>query len=753
MHRVQKILIAWYVVLLAMLPVGVVMGQVEGVLLEAPRDQLGLSGKARLGEWTPVRVSLENQGAEPRQIICRWLLNDADGDRVLAQRRVTLDALGKQDAWIYGPLPMKWRQNEPWVLQILNEDATEELARADARPPELLAPAQRMIGVAGSNSLGLEAYTTPNTSHEPITLVTGLSLTTLPDRWYGLSAIDTLIWTRNGGEPDDPLVSSATQQALREWVRRGGHLIVMLPAYGQSWTGSTMADLLPVNEDQISRIEGRPPSWLGAVRSQEVMNIDINVFDVVPGDGVDVIRRHNNKPVIVAKRFGFGRVTLFGLDMSDRRFTQMGLPNGPRRVWNDVFKWQAPVYEPARIKAEVNDGKMSRPDQRMRIPLGQFIPGRISMRGTAAPALLAAILLFGLYWFAAGPLSVIVLKKREAARHSWVLFSAVVLVFSVISWAGAWLMAPKRAAVSHFTILSAQADSPTVHAHSWLSVYIPKFANQMVEIDPDHPTARHTLASPGLATGLDDSGFLDPQTYEIDTATPRRANIPFRSTAKQLEADYLGRIDLPQTGLSEPLILPQGNLKVENFRPRGKLSHGLPGALRDVLLIYCPGDNKVPQVWPWRDPWEPKEVLDLDKFTASYPLVVSPKDPFYIKREWKREGWLGQIMANKPGQMLIDITGAEVMTSSTEMIRYIQMLSFFDTLPPPDFREIGFPQAVTYNRGLGRQLDLTPLLSGHRLIIVGHLDDSPLPIPMTVQGEEVSASGWTVVRWVYDLDK
>ncbi len=753
MHGVQKTLLAWYIVLLAMLPAGSATGQVQGVLLEAPRDQLGLSGKARLGAWTPLRVSLENQAAEPRQVVCRWLLKDADGDRVLAQRRVTLDALSSQDAWMYGPLPMKWRQNEPWVLQVLNEDATEELARIDAPPPTLIMPAQRMIGIAGTYSLGLEAYTTPNTSHEPITLVTGLSLTTLPDRWYGLSAIDTLIWTRNGGEPDDPLVSSATQQALREWVRRGGHLIVMLPAYGQTWTGSNMADLLPVKEDQIRRIEGRPPSRLGAVRSEEVLNVEMNVFDIDPGDGVGVIWRHNNEPIIVAKRFGFGRVTLFGLDISDRRFAQMGLPNGPNRIWNDVFMWQAPVFEPARIKAEIDDGKMSRADQRSRIPLGRFIPGRISMRGTAAPALLAAILLFGLYWFAAGPLSVIVLKKRDATRHSWVWFTAVVLVFSAISWAGAWMMAPKRAAVSHFTILSARADSPTVHAHSWLSLYIPKFANQMVELDPDHPSARHTLASPGLVTGLDDSGFLDPQTYEIDTAAPRKADIPFRSTAKQLEADYLGRIDQQQTGLSEPLILPQGILKVENFRPRGKLSHGLPGPLRDVLLIYCPGENKTPQVWPLRDPWEARQVLDLDQFTASYPLVIRPKDTTYTKREMKREGWLGQILSGTPGQMLIDVTGAEVLTSSTEMIRYIQMLSFFDTLPPPNFRKIGFPQAVAYHRGLGQQLDVTPVLAGHRLIIVGHLEDSPLPIPMTVQEEEVSASGWTVVRWVYDLDK
>jgi hypothetical protein len=752
MYGVQKTLITWLVVLSVILPAGLAMGQVQGVLLEVPRDQLGLSGRARLGAWTPLRISLVNQAAEPRQLVCRWLLNDSDGDRVLAERRVTLDALSTQDAWLYGPLPMQWRQSEPWIVQVLNEEATEELARAEAPPPTLITPAQRMIGIAGTHALGLGAYTTPYTSHEPITLVTGLSLTTMPDRWYGLSAIDTLIWTRNGGEPDDPLVSSATQQALREWVRRGGHLIVLLPAYGQTWTGSGLADLLPVKEDQVRRMEGRPPSWLGAVRSEEVLNVDMNVFDVDPGDGVEVIRRYNNQPIIVAKRFGFGRVTLLGLDLADRRFAQMGLPNGRYPVWNDVFMWQAPVYERARIDAEIDDNKMSRPDQRSRVPLGRFIPGRISMRGAAAPALLAAILLFGLYWFAAGPLSVIVLKKRDATRHSWVVFVIIVLGFSLVSWSGAWVMAPKRAAVSHFTILTAQADSPTVHAHSWLSLYIPKFARQAVVIDPDHPSALNTLSSRGLVTGQDETGFLDPQTYTIDMAAPGSAEIPFRSTAKQLETDYLGRIDQPQAGMNEPLIMPQGTIKVENFWPTGKLSHGLPGPLRDVLMIYCPGENQTPWVWRLKDAWEPKQVLDLSIRPVTERLVLRPHDTTYAKRQWQSEGFLGKLINTKPGQQLIDATGAEVLTSSSEMVKYIQMLCFFDTLPPPDFRKTGFPYAVAFNRSLGRQLDLTPLFAGRRLIVIGHMEDSPLPVPMTVQGEEVSASGWTVVRWVYDLE-
>lgn len=732
------------------------MAQVQGVLLDVQREYVGLADYARPGSWTPVRLTLENQASEPRQVVCRWLLEDADGDRVHAQRRVTLDALSTQYAWLYGPLPVRTRQNEPWTIQVLNEDATEELARAQVSPARMLLRADRMIGIAGTGDFGLSAYTTGATTHEPITLLTGLSLASLPDRWYGLSAMDTLVWSRDGGDPDDPLVSGAIEQSLREWVRRGGHLVIVLPAYGQTWTGSGLADLLPVKAEAITRIEGEPPGWLGSVLGGgDRLKVDMNAFHVKPGDGVDVILRNDdaqNMPLVVAKRYGFGRVTLIGLDLADRRFAQMGMPNGKFPLWRDVFMWQAPVYTQSRIDAEVAANEMSRPDQRSRVPLGRFIPGRISMRGAAAPALLAAILLFGLYWFAAGPLSVIVLKKKEAQRHSWVLFVGIVLCFSAVSWAGAWLMAPRRSAVSHFTVLTAVNGSPTVHAHSWFSIYIPKFAQQTVELDPDHESARHTLASPGMVAGLDETGFLDPQTYALDMASPRSVEVPFRSTAKQFEADYLGQISQPQTGMTEPLVLPQAdNLRLENNWPAGRLSHGLPGPMRDVMFVYCPGEGQTPWVWRMADAWEPNQVIELTSSADLDRLVTVSRDGTYTDRKLQEEGFLGKLISNRPGQQLIDATGAEFLAPSTEMIQFIQLLSFFDALPPPDFRKTGFPYAFVFNRGLGRELDLSPMLAGKRLIVIGHLEDSPLPIPMTVEGQAVSSSGWTVLRWVYDL--
>ena len=87
----------------------------------------------------------------------------------------------------------------------------------------------------------------------------------------------------------------------------------------------------------------------------------------------------------------------------------------------------------------------------------------------------------------------------------------------------------------------------------------------------------------------------------------------------------------------------------------------------------------------------------------------------------------------------------------------IHMLSFYDALPPPDFRRSrtdagGFATVHYFVRGAGRHLDLTPRLATRCLIVIGVLEDAPLPLTLTADGETVNARGTTVVRWICPVE-
>ena len=90
-----------------------------------------------------------------------------------------------------------------------------------------------------------------------------------------------------------------------------------------------------------------------------------------------------------------------------------------------------------------------------------------------------------------------------------------------------------------------------------------------------------------------------------------------------------------------------------------------------------------------------------------------------------------------------------MVPSASDMAPRIEMLSFFDMLPPPDFRDVmGLRRPEAYKRAVGRGLDLSHLTAMRRLILIGHLEEGPNPTPLRVDGRRLPARGWTVVRWI-----
>ena len=732
-----------------------------GVTLEIDPLALGHGAAVRAGDATPLRITLISNSPTPRDIIARWVHDDPDGDTVHAQRGpITLHPQRRQGLTLYAVPPAtapaaRAAGRTAWSVQILDADSGALLASDAIAPRSWIDPRQALVGVFGSAGLGLEPYAHRFTQHEAVGVVRGLTLEELPDRWYGLSSYEALIWTRDGGRPDADRLTLDQRDALRQWVRRGGHLVIVVPAVGQTWTGSELADLFPVPAGQINRVEAVPPPWAGVPQTDAPTPVEYITFEVegprrVPG--VDVLLRdRENRPTVVARRVGFGRVTLVGLDLASSELRAMGLPNGRHRLWNDIFHWTAPVFEPAVAEAQIRAQEMNRPDQRDGVELGRFVPSLIAMRHTAGPVLAGAVLVFGLYWLLAGPIIHAGLKRRKLTHHSWLVFVGVVVVFTGLTWGGAMLVRSNQPAVAHFSVLDVDANTGQARTQSWLSLYVPEFGRARVALGDDAAAgARQDLiASPGFAVAGESAGFLDPQPYVFNAATPHALDVPVRATAKQFHLKRLGPLD----DLGPLAATPRArDLRIESAWPAGRLSHGLPSALRDVLILYAPGQGQSP--WLWRHGrWEPGEVLELVPPTEATRLVRRPRE-YTDERMWNTEGFLGTLIGQRTGQRFTDLDPLQIAMADNEILQAVEMLSFYSALPPPNFRQTGFRgrRATAYQRAVGRSLDITHLTTGRRLIILGYLTDAPLPAELTVDGREPEASGWTVVRWVYDFE-
>jgi hypothetical protein len=720
------------------------MAQVSDVTVDVDPSHVGLGGAARPGGWTPMLVTLRNAGASHRKVRCQWVVDDADGDPVQYERLVTLSPSRDepQRVWLYAAPPYDTDLNRPdWTVQVIDDQTGELLARQRVTVSRIVDRNVSFIGITGSRAMGLMRFSDNVTQHERIDLLRSLNPDQLPDRWVGFDQLGALIWTPDTADPAS--VWPETLRAIRQWVRRGGHLVVILPSFGDDrWMNSPLGDIMPRVSVTTKRDVLSPPA-LG-----KLTRIDYRVLEPI-GDATVIAAEPDVGPWIVARRVGFGRVTMIGVDLTDGRLRDAGLPDGMSEIWNMVFGWRNRNLATQIERAKANPRNI----QPRAVDSSGFIRGLITMSDTFAGALTLAILVFVVYWLAAGPVGFAVLKLRGATRHAWTLFVAMVVLFSAICWGGALLLRPSDTRVAHVSVMDIDGVSGEVHVHSWLSLFVARHGEVDIALQAgDGDANRDAIWAPGLpAMGFDEGTFLDPRRYTVDSASPRALRAPFRSTAKQLELDYLGRMDNSSVIRADQWVFPQPyRMRIESGFPVGSVSHGMPGALRQVMVVYCPGEGDMPWVWRQTERWEPNQQLEIarppvDRISR---LIVRGGD------ETKWSGYLPDTLidSNNPlGRLDTDMSGS-LRPKENELIGYTELLTFYSMLPPPPWWETGFTSQPThYYRPAGRNYDMTHLLAFRGIVLIGYMRNAPLPAPLTVDGEPVPGEGWTVVRWIYPM--
>src|SRR5262249_3440974 len=176
----------------------------------------------------------------------------------------------------------------------------------------------------------------------------------LPDRWLGYDAVDVVVLAT--GKRDFVLGlaqdgESARRNALLEWVRRGGRLVVSagrnkqevaqllakMPLLDVKITGSETVKSLPVVKTR----------WAERLVFQAPLQ-QVEVATVVPGRGASVMVREESGPVIVEGSCGLGRVVLVAFDLDAPPFTTW---DGQEAFWNRLQREVAP-YLPPRARAK-----------------------------------------------------------------------------------------------------------------------------------------------------------------------------------------------------------------------------------------------------------------------------------------------------------------------------------------------------------------------------------------------------------------
>ncbi|MBX3351610.1 MAG: hypothetical protein KF684_01640 [Phycisphaeraceae bacterium] len=740
-----------------------------GIAVEA----FGVGEVVRAGEWAGVRLALTDFGDRPRAVAVRLHLPDPDGDTAFLQRIVTLNPGLRQGVWLYGLFP--WRTDRTLAFTVtvheFDTNATgdseqtgvgRQLAADRVAPQNVLPPTRPVIGVLGrSPAGGLVAYELPSpsdatlaaTAHELVRVALDLAPAAMPDRWMGLAPFESLAWF--SGDPG--ALSEPQADAIREWVMRGGHLIVSLPAAGQTWTNprtNPLHAMLPsvdaVRREGVNLDLHAPllqPRGGAPLPDNATVHVLRPVEDAQPGEATVLLATPQGDPVVVRRIHGAGMVTLIGYDLSDPR---LGARVDPQYFWHRITGKR---FEPlSRDEMRALD-QAGRADfrffdaTRMDIDIGAVI----AKEGRAGAGVLLGLAVFVLYLLIAGPGGYAILKAKGLVRHAWLAFAASILVFAITAWSGATLLRPTKPETQHLTYFDHVFGQPEQRARTWVSALLPEYGDARISLGSveDRRAWTQALGAWSDTTSITGKPFPDTRGYVVPARDPSSFVVPSRSTVKQLRGEWLGRAEV---GVPRPI---SGPLSVRDeqggTRLRGVVMHTMAAPLEEVTIIVVRGQKPLRgdlgplgaaplfgRVAAARltDVWNPNTPLDFEQIP---PSAWDPAERYF-------ERLTEQISGSTTGFGAAARTGV-----GGDIPTRLEAISWHSALRPPQFTSQSGVAKRMLQRYDSHLLDLSAWLTQPCVIIVGQLRDAPSPVPVLIDDEPVPSRGRTVVRWIYPL--
>lgn len=605
----------------------------------------GLGGVCRQGSQAGIQVNVNYTGTDPVRAMVVLGIPDSDGDVVDNSREITLNP-GNNPIWLYTPINYQINTSTIWEVVVYALDKKgglgSRIGATNIRPATILDSYTSLIGLIGSDAANLEMYnqTWPNNSRRPVTgyewinILRGISPADLCDRWMGLEELEALVWTDG-----DPLQLSLEQtKAIQEWVNRGGHLIIMLPAIGDRWKTTSLDPIIPeVNVIRVEDMEIKDETSAGGIlkhlsrfrttlrpplNNRPYPHFNLHLFEPrngatindwsatdtiplmevnipLPGDDENSVDDSaTRRAVVVQRQVGFGNVTLIGIPITDPRFKGLGLPD-TEVFWNQILARRQDTPDRAELQAVFDNKNIPKlTSSTNEEDLGGPILPMIDYAAQAGGGLLLALVLFIIYWIVTGPGIYTYLKMKGLSRFSWLAFLAMAGLFTAIGWLGAQALRAEKTLTRHVTVIDYIAGQNLQKSVTYMTVMLEGYGSRLFTVgDPeiqDEPWHNiiHTINAKNQLT----STFPDRRSYTVNASNPDNINIPARNTVKQIQIKWLGS---PRKDWAMPVYTDDedriraiyqntysAGSTLTNVSLKGILRHDLPYSLKNVTIYH-----------------------------------------------------------------------------------------------------------------------------------------------------------------------
>ena len=615
--------------------------------------RFGFQGKYKTGEWAPLIVDLKatNDKFEGSlQIVA------PDYDK-LATTLVVPDVFvtKNQDRRVYHYARIG-TVGEPLVVRLIDRDGrvVDTDSRELSRAGETLDHSQALTLAAGRPAGVAQAVDDDRTDKTRHAYTSVVEVEEMPTQWFAYGPVRELVLTT-----DQSALFERTgiqrQEAIRTWVRQGGHLIVTVSNNWQVVSKSFLADLLPATltgekplrqTDAIEYFGGGDEN----AAPLPVGDQGLAVADLKDVRG-SVLLEQGDVPLIVKDSYGLGTVTLVAFDADRPPFTQW---DGRQDFWRKLLRLRSQNLEQNGGQSNAwNSGYVTDSSSLAHSYLESF------PEVTVVPFGWVAILIFG-YILLIGPIDYFFLKKVVGRLElTWITFPTWVILISVAAYFSAYWLKGDDLRINRIEVVDVDETSGTLRGTSMMSVFSPQIARYDITLTPGLAATGGWQSVSGARTqadrnatffGTPESGFQGMNGGGSGGLFGRRG---YRYTSPRAEglAEVPIQVWSMKTFLSQWLAAGQSPLTTELTATGGVLvgsiENTLDEPLRDVQVFYQERVWSVPKL----DPGVPVDLAGVkDRPVASFLSGLS-MDP---NRDNSRAGILNDGVRDVVMGMMFD---------------------------------------------------------------------------------------------------
>lgn len=814
-------------------------------------ESIGFGNAFRPDAWTPMLVRLRPDSLDNKRYSIRILQEDLDEDVAIYESPLfTLQGNEEGRAartdrfWVYFlPRPIKGGlpdRNDPnrSALKDLQQSLTVQLVDENGTPVAPLAIGSTLVSADPPRESGFPTARSrrfvlmvsdgssqaPALSWNPIggggravvgnvedTLVVQVQPRDLPENVLGFDAVDTIVWLNADANELTGGTRARALEALDQWVRRGGRLVVCQggetqrvepfasllpiettgPQGGWSIPMVETRDLTPLRElamkgvpvsgnevmfNQALRDWRRPttaPFKMALVEPRRGAVVDQWMPTPPDAGAVTVDPSQTQWPFIVRQTVGLGTVTWVATDLGSRTLTS-GLRKGWPAVWDAVLGLNAnATVDLDELVAPTDPNAIERTNRPVPRPAESTVSSLMRSRFTPAPAvdlgaalrpftdlgarssklIAVAVVFFVVYWVVAGPGIFFYLLAKKQAYKSWFVFGLSAIAATVITVVVVQVVVSGAPQVSHVSVMRFSPGEPA-DVISRMGLFIPRDGAQTISLGAPAP-GRTSFVVP-LTEHSDFSrnsvGFVDHLEYTVplpEAGSAHEVEIPFRRTLKKLQARWTG--DTGGSGIVGNVRAVQTGALVE-----GKLSNATGRDLKQVYFAFTQRAGGQPVDWMLYLPeWKNNTSIDLAVEMNSAPLLnpdggAQPGRGNKVKAPLVRgQGWTRywHPQFRMRGGMGTD-TQVNDLTSASGVPSSFIMLSLFGLLNPAANATDQTDRYELIRRG-ARDFDLSSVVAaGDMLVVAQGAQQESLPIPLEVNGRKPEGNGLLLFQFV-----